>query len=541
MKKGIIITIITLVVVGAIGATLFCLYKFTNLFNFLKPTNEVFSQQLDKALNLEGANFSDYSDVLDTYKDVSSKSYKSNFNISANVNVSELDSETQKIINNSKIKIESNANVPEKKTENKIGLYSSNSEVLTVDVVTNENAVGIGCKDLYDKYITVTTDDLMDYIEKNYKNEFSSSELKMLENILSGTNSIDPYELVYISDSDLKHFDDTYRNALVTMISKDCYSSKSKVEVDVDGKTVKTTAYYLTLTGKDAYEFVEKLSNTIKNDEVLNRLLTEKINIVLEVAGEDKVSESEVKELIEDLLDELLDEIEYIKDEEDTAIQFAIYSDATKPVRIEFNTIEDVDDMDDVETLLSIEYAKNKTIYTVYNGGKAYVTLTDEYSKKTDTERVGKIKAKVQGMSVGTLDYEIITKDSESKIDLSLDIPLAEISADVEYSSKGNYKKEPVTFEGLFKVSYESQSVEVKFDGNVEFTDNVSIPTLDEKNSANILKMLNSELEAEYNKIMKKASEILPSRLKLLGINIKAEDIYTEPKVETVTETDDAA
>ena len=541
MKKGIIATIITLVVVGAIAGTVFCLYKFTNLLNFLKPTNEVFSQQLEKAFNLEGSKFSDYSDVLADYKDISTKSYKSNINISANVSLSELDSETEKLINNSEIKIQSNANVSDKKTQTKIGLYSSNSEVLTVDVVTNENAIGIGCEDLYDKYVTVTSADLINYIEKNYKGKFTSYELYLLKNILSGANSVNPSDLLYISDSDLKHFDDTYRNALTTMVSEDCYSRKSGVKVNVDGKEAKTTAYYLTMTGKDAYNFAEKFTNTIKDDEVICKIITEKINLIMKSAGQSNVSESEVRSYIQKICDELLDEIESIKDEEDSAIQIAIYSDATKPVRIEFNIIEDIDDLDDKETIVSIEYAKNKDIYTVYNDGDAYITIVDEYTKKTDKEKAGKLKVKVSGLSIGSLDYEIINKDSESKIDLSLNVPLADLSANVKLSSKGNYKKEPVSLDGSFKFKYQEESVEINFKGDMEFTDNVSIPTLSESNSSNILKMSNQELQTELQKILKKASEVLPKRLKLLGIDIKAEDIYTTPKNETVVVTDDAA
>ena len=47
-------------------------------------------------------------------------------------------------------------------------------------------------------------------------------------------------------------------------------------------------------------------------------------------------------------------------------------------------------------------------------------------------------------MSIGTLNYEIVDKDDESKLDLELNVPLADLSANVELTSKGNYKKEPV-------------------------------------------------------------------------------------------------
>ena len=152
--KKIIIAVVAILVV--LGGTFAGLWFFTGVFDFLKPANDVFSNQLEKALNLEGAKFSDYSDILKEYKEMSDKSYKSKFNITANLKISELDKEIQDIINKSKITIESNADIKNKKTQNKIGLYSNNSEVLSLDLVTNDTKLGIGSKDLYDKYLSVS-------------------------------------------------------------------------------------------------------------------------------------------------------------------------------------------------------------------------------------------------------------------------------------------------------------------------------------------------------------------------------------------------
>ncbi len=539
--KKIIIAIVAILVV--LGGTFAGLWFFTGVFDFLKPVNNVFSNQLEKALNLEGAKFSNYSDFLKEYKEMSNKSRKSTLNMTAKLNISELDSDIQKTINKSKITLESNTDVSGKKTQNKIGLYSNNSEVLTLDLVTNDTKMAIGCEDLYDKYISISAEDLAEYIEKNYKGEFDADELEMLSKGLSGTN-VDPYELLYISDSDLKHFDETYRDCLKNFISKDCYSSKKDVKVDVDGDDVKTTAYYLTLTGKDAYDFINKLSDTVKNDDTLARLITEKINLIMKSAGQEEIKQSEVSDFIDEMLEELLDKAKDIEDIDDQAIQIAIYSKNSKPVRIEVNTIEDIDDKDEAETILSVEYAKNKDIYTVYQNGESYIVVENEYSKKTDKEKVGKLTAKASGMSIGTLDYEIVMKDNEEKIDLSLNVPLASVSADIELSTKGNYKKEPVDINGLFSFKYGKESAEIKFDGTIEYGD-VSVPELTSKNSVDVLKLSEEELKTEAQKILKKASQVLPNRLKLIGITVKAEDIYSEPvsneTTDTATTTEDAA
>ena len=535
-KKIIIPIVIVLVILATLGGVFAFLWFKTSLLNFLKPSEDVFADQIKKAFNLEDAKFSDYSESLKKYKDLSDKPVKAKLNVTAKLNISELDDEVEEVVNKSKLTIESNADIKNKKSQNKIGLYSNNSEVLTLDMVTNDGKVGVGCKDLSDKYLAFSINDLIDYIKKD--GSMDEEELKMLSKIASG-DSINPYDLLYVSDEDLKHFDEEYSvNKILDLISKDCFSKENSVEIEVDGDTVKASKSSLTLTGADAYKFAEDLSNKLKDDSVVTKLVTEKANMLLEYAGQDKISEEDVKDLMDKLFGEMLDELEGLKDEKDSAVQIAIYSKSNKPVRIDVNMLEDVEDSDS-ETLLSIEYAKNKDIYTIYNDGKAYISIVNDYEKKEKEQYKGKLTAKAQGTSIGTLDYEIVNKDKESKVYLDLSIPLASVSAKVDISSNGDYNKEPVKINGLINFKYNKESAEIKFDGTVEYGD-VSIPELNSSNSIDVLKLSEEESKTELDKILKKASEVLPARLKLIGIDVKAEDIYKEKvEVPETTNNDD--
>lgn len=535
-KKIIIPIVIVLVILATLGGVFAFLWFKTSLLNFLKPSEDVFADQIKKAFNLEDAKFSDYSESLKKYKDLSDKPVKAKLNVTAKLNISELDDEVEEVVNKSKLTIESNADIKNKKSQNKIGLYSNNSEVLTLDMVTNDGKVGVGCKDLSDKYLAFSINDLIDYIKKD--GSMDEEELKMLSKIASG-DSINPYDLLYVSDEDLKHFDEEYSvNKILDLISKDCFSKENSVEIEVDGDTVKASKSSLTLTGADAYKFAEDLSNKLKDDSVVTKLVTEKANMLLEYAGQDKISEKDVKDLMDELFGEMLDELEGLKDEKDSAVQIAIYSKSNKPVRIDVNMLEDVEDSDS-ETLLSIEYAKNKDIYTIYNDGKAYISIVNDYEKKEKEQYKGKLTAKAQGTSIGTLDYEIVNKDKESKVYLDLSIPLASVSAKVDISSNGDYNKEPVKINGLINFKYNKESAEIKFDGTVEYGD-VSIPELNSSNSIDVLKLSEEESKTELDKILKKASEVLPARLKLIGIDVKAEDIYKEKvEVPETTNNDD--
>ena len=70
------------------------------------------------------------------------------------------------------------------------------------------------------------------------------------------------------------------------------------------------------------------------------------------------------------MIDSLVEELNALADEldgeDDSSVQVAVYSKGNKPVRLDFNMIED----DDEETLFSIEYADEKTIFTLYSEEK---------------------------------------------------------------------------------------------------------------------------------------------------------------------------
>ena len=123
------IVIAIVAILTVLGGTFAGLWFFTDIFNFLKPENEVFSNQIEKALNIEEAKFVDYSDFLNEYKDMSSKPVSSKMNITADLNISDLDSDVQDIINKSKITVESNSDLSNKKAQAKIGLFTDNKEV----------------------------------------------------------------------------------------------------------------------------------------------------------------------------------------------------------------------------------------------------------------------------------------------------------------------------------------------------------------------------------------------------------------------------
>ena len=546
MKKGVkilIAVIAVIVVLGGVAAGVF----FSGLFDYMKPARKTWSKQVQKALDLDGVKLTDYAEVMDEYKDLYEKTFKTNLDITADLSISKLDKDVQETINNSKIKVESAQNVKDKNSQTKITLEAKDSKVLDVEYVTNGTKFGIASKDLYDKYLTLSLEDLEDYLKKNNSLDTKNlpANVDSITDLYNNMAEINPYDLAYVSKDDLKSIQKTYKKVFEDSIDKKAYTKKANVKVKVDGKEVGTTGYYLTLSGEDATKLMEDLSNAIADDETLNKLIVDKTNIIMKAIGEDKISSDDVKELLKNLADTLKKSTSSsLKNFEKQGLQIAVYSKFSKPVRLEVNYVEDIEDIYDTKTLLSIEYAKGKDIYRIMPDEMSSITIVDKYSKKTNKERIGTLTIKMAGIDLGTIDYEIINKDSEKKIYLNANISEAlaeqakldgDVNVKIEFSTKGNYKKEPMDVHFLLEGKYGNESAKINVDGTIDYSGDVSIEKLDSDNSTDILK-LDSEKQAELiNDITKKASEVLPDRLKLIGINVKAEDIYNSKKTTTTT------
>ena len=541
-KKKIVITLVVILVILLITVLTLgiCSWFFTGLFDTVKPANKEFQKQLGRVLNTEGAKVSDYSDFLDDYKEVYNKPVEGKFEIEADLSISELDEDVQDTINKCKLTMESKADPQNENAQSVITLNADDEKVLSLDVVTNGTKVGIGSDDIYDKYLAVSLEDLQEYIDKNTSKSAKTPGVSLAS---MKPAKIDAYQLLYISKDDLKHFDKEYKNVLSELISKDAFTSK-QTKVDVDGKSVGANGFYLTLTGKDAYEFINGFTEKLENDDVVVRLITEKANLILESMGQDKISEDDTKEMLKELTKQV-SSLDDLKNQDNIGIQIAVYTSkfVRKPLKLEVNYINDMDDIYSGETLFSIEYAKNKNIYTFNMDEKKNVTIVDNYEKNSKDHKKGSLSVSYSGFQLATVDYEFLSKKSESKIAINakLNEMIAEGSLNIEVSTNGDYRKEPVEINANFDVKYQEESAKLKVSGTTEFKDSVDIPTLSDDNSVNVLKLSSSESEKLGNELLEKASKVLPERLKLIGVNIKAEDILPKKSTTTNTKTAPAA
>ena len=485
MKKAIIIIVSVLVVAIA---TCTGLYFFTDVFNFIKPASANFSSQAKKLLGTDKDNkYSDYEAMLKKLK-ISDKSYTSNADISMNVSVpsSIVDSSTQKLINSSKIKYNGSYDANSKAMSNNVGLYKDNKEFLTLQLVQKDQTVSVGCKDLYDKTLNF---DLSKYDEFCQKNNITADEetkasIDALKSMKDSNYTDFLYDLLYLSEDDFNSLNKTYGNLLSDLISKDNYSTKKNEKITVGGDDIKTTAYSLTLSGEDAYNFINKLVDLVKNDDTTKKLIIDKYNILKkyntslisaydEVEAKSANQNTELPDLtvdnINSFLDDLVKDLEKSKDDfasSDKCLQFTIYSDKkSEPVKFEISVLDDKKDKEGT-TIFTEELSDGKTKYTIdiKNINKLSSNQTNEddddddtYSNVLNTTKstTSSNKSKTSSSLSTSLDElpdsisELIIEDSYKKTDDSR-------KGTITISAKTSNSKQEVSKQEMLKIDYEN-------------------------------------------------------------------------------------
>lgn len=485
MKKAIIIIVSVLVVAIA---TCTGLYFFTDVFNFIKPASANFSSQAKKLLGTDKDNkYSDYEAMLKKLK-ISDKSYTSNADISMNVSVpsSIVDSSTQKLINSSKIKYNGSYDANSKAMSNNVGLYKDNKEFLTLQLVQKDQTVSVGCKDLYDKTLNF---DLSKYDEFCQKNNITADEetkasIDALKSMKDSNYTDFLYDLLYLSEDDFNSLNKTYGNLLSDLISKDNYSTKKNEKITVGGDDIKTTAYSLTLSGEDAYNFINKLVDLVKNDDTTKKLIIDKYNILKkyntslisaydEVEAKSANKNTEFPDLtvdnINSFLDDLVKDLEKSKDDftsSDKCLQFTIYSDKkSEPVKFEISVLDDKKDKEGT-TIFTEELSDGKTKYTIdiKNINKLSSNQTnkdddddDTYSNVLNTTKstTSSNKSKTSSSLSTSLDEladsisELIIEDSYKKTDDSR-------KGTITISAKTSNSKQEVSKQEMLKIDYEN-------------------------------------------------------------------------------------
>ena len=411
---------------------------------FLNSPKVLFFNSVNKTYNQVVDELTDYKS--DSLKDYKNKAVDTTFNLKANLQTKSPEyKEMADFINKLSIDMQAGTDYKKKEFAYNIDLKSSNKTLINSSFYGTEKNMYIELKDLFSKYIKID-------MSENYDEVFTEEMNKDLTTIVNTAKD------TYLKQLDNKDF------------------TKTKEEIDINGKKVKTTKLSLSIDSKRFKEI---------NDNAIDELLLDD-NFIKAVSNYSGTEEKEVKDSLESTKDIKLDNEKLIID---------TYLDKKDPIKYELSfkgesgtvtlSVVNYDDYFDLtvkqddEISLSITKEKDKTFVNLGS-------VTMEINKESDNK------------------YNILIKQGSSEITGTLVTTEKEISKTEETS----------TF--TLTMNFDKTTV-LKIDGktNIKVVDKIVIPDL--KNNVDV----NDLTEEDYNTIMANLFQN-PEIVNMFGTNMSS-------------------
>lgn len=262
-KKRRTIIIVSIVLVIAIIATaLVWLYLNTDM---LKSNQTLFMKYIGKNVENLDKNISDIGN-----KEINSlleqNKYTSNADIKVNYtqNIGTTSENTDNVINQLKINAEGQTDKSNGYQYQDIKLLQEGNEVFRVEYIQNDNTYGLRFSDLFKQYILVDNANLKDLYQKMGYSEEQMEEIPDQINWQSDFSN-----MFALTEDEKQSLQNKYIGILVEGISKENFSKQSDVTITIDGKSVYTNSYTLTLTKEQLNNIYINILEELKQDEII--------------------------------------------------------------------------------------------------------------------------------------------------------------------------------------------------------------------------------------------------------------------------------
>lgn len=536
MKKAKKIAIIFAIVL-LIGACAFAaVYYLTDIF---KTPQDAFYSYIEKAAKMDNA--TSYQEMLEELKAAKEKSYKSETSIGVEIDLKRISDkqaqQMQNMLKNVKLNVNSNVKPSENKSTSEISLNFGGFSAGDLKLVKDGEVFGIKSDLLDNKYIAVENNNLKDL--------FSKLGAKTT-NIPNKFESIDLYDLLYVSKEDQFNLEKTYKNIFKDTIPAENYTKQENITQKVNGQDVNTTAYTLSLGKEDLINVIVKLLETAEEDDTLLNIITEKVNKLVDngmfnqmnkstryslpnatkTTIVDKISTNQLKQRIKELINDLKSENNYASSSKVEIILYVANNDIVKmelKANDEVLMAMDFYNSDDMRHI--VFYAKEKS-YPTYGSYVDYYRPTKQSSKLVKLMEIEYKSAKNGDTKTEVVGFSLY--DDEEKIGKIL----------IDLNTKG--KKWEGKSETTGKIAFETEAgtMSLIIDSKVEYTDDVSVESLDRSNS----NVLNNMTEKEIKQYFEKISKNVEDTFSMFGINNKVtlprnNNIYTNTEIEEETQT----
>lgn len=431
MKKSTKIIIAVVSVLVIVAAVLAILYFTTDIFDGIFKKKGTPKEAFYEYLGKTASGDMNYEQMLANLKKAQTESASAKGKMSMNIEFGSTLSEYNeiaKVLNKMEISFDSKTDPKNINAYSSMNVKYDGKDLGTFEVITDKDTIGIKFAEMYDKYLTLTMDEIEELLEDaGMDMPTTGSAGYSMDNI--DVNEI--VEILEISNDELTRIKDRYSKVLKDAIPEENYKSE-KEKITVSGKEINATGYSVEISDKDLVNLATKILESLKDDDDTIELIVEKANKITDLAGEDtKISKSQIKSMIEYMLPSLekTDELTGEK------IKITVYEHKDKTVRISLSMGSDaiiLDSMEDGDTT-------NMTL-KVKASGREMTLMNISQTKKGDNAYTTTLSTDIQGLKLEiTMDTESSDSKEMAKMKLYLEVPNT-IKATLNVESEAKYE-----------------------------------------------------------------------------------------------------
>ncbi len=297
----IIIAVVMILVLAMIGIYLYC------TTDFLKSDQQLFAKYLNQNIN-EISLLYDCTEITEILNKLDGKKYENETTVSIGTE------------DNSDLSLEilSQIDSLDNKSYNDLRLINNNEKLAEAEVITQKDMISIRFTDIVKQFVSIENNNL-----KKLGSNVNMSEdiIDLIPDKIEGNGLLS--EDMILSKDELINLRSNYINLIASNISKSNYSKQNKAMITVNGNTITTNAYILTLSAEEYQKIKLSVLENLKKDQIIIskiRQIDEKYADVLNTSLEQKYI---------DKIQTLIDEVQT-----DTDLKCTIYVQNGKTVRI---------------------------------------------------------------------------------------------------------------------------------------------------------------------------------------------------------------
>lgn len=393
--------------------------------------------------------------------------------LSNTTGVEEVIEEIESAINNTKITNTLKADLKNNIINEKLSINLADIiEEISMDAEYNNGRVSLKSKELNDKYITFTKDD----IQSDNQNEELEEVINIFERICN--NQTTSFSL---TDTEKAHFVEKYQGIFSEYIT-DAMLREEKTEIIVDGEKKQCNSINFTLDKNQIVELIGKYLKTLEEDETGKQIIVTKIQSI-----SNTFDVEDLQEMIDDLKYELL----YLEDNATMKCSLYCTMFTTYGFDIEFYFNNEEYTMINLilgkeEDKLSISTDEEISLEAVRTSNRLEVNLLGE------EENAATLILKTNGTQK-VLTLEINDVDDNMKINLTL--------TNDQISKTANEKQSSNTIQ--IAIQSEQNNIDITFniDTSLTYVNSIEETTFTNENSVNIITGSQAEIQQYLNEV----------------------------------------